>query len=86
MASKLKRYDELSQEDKDMVDSALASMRESANRTASLREENQINRDAMMKKGRDYTETPGDQADFGAEPYRPESGGRFEHPILRRKK
>ena len=52
MASKLKRYDELSQEDKDMVDSALASIKESVNRTAQVREENQVNRDAMMKRGR----------------------------------
>lgn len=86
MASKMKRYDELSQEDRDMVDSAINSMKESSSRTAQLREENQINRDALMRKGRDYTETPGDQADFGAEPYKPENGGRFEHPILRRKK
>ena len=86
MASKLKRYDELSQEDRDMVDSAINSMKESANRTIQVREENQINRDAMMKKGRDYSETPGDRAEYSNEPYSPEKGGQFEHPILRRKK
>jgi hypothetical protein len=86
MASKLKRYDELSQEDRDMVDSAINSMKESANRTVQVREENQINRDAMMKKGRDYSETPGDRAEYSNEPYLPEKGGQFEHPILRRKK
>lgn len=86
MASKLQRYDELSDEEKGMVDSALASMKESANRTIQVREENQMNRDAMMKKGRDYNETPGDMAEYSNKPYTPESGGRFEHPILRRKK
>jgi hypothetical protein len=86
MASKLKRYDELSQEDKDMVDSALASIKESSNRTVQVREENQVNRDAMMKRGRDYDETPGDKNEYSNEPYRPGSGGQFEHPILRRKK
>lgn len=79
MASKLKRYDELSQEDKDMVDSAMASIKESSNRTATLRQENLANRDAMMRSDRDY-------ADLQGEPYTPENGGRFEHPILRKRK
>ena len=86
MASKLKRYDELSQEDKDMVDSAMASIKESSNRTVQVREENLANRDAMMKRGRDYDETPGDRNEYSNEPYKPGAAGQFEHPILRRKK
>lgn len=85
MASKLKRYGELSQEDKDMVDSALASIRESSNRTASLREENQL-RDLAMRKGRDYTETPGDKNEYSNEPYDPRNPPEFAHAIIRRKK
>ena len=86
MASKLKRYDELSQEDKDMVDSTMASIKESSNRTVQVREENLANRDAMMKRGRDYDETPGDRNEYSNEPYKAGTAGGFEHPILRRKK
>jgi hypothetical protein len=86
VGSKLKSYNELSQEDRDLVNSAINQMKQSATRTQEVRKENEINRDAMLKKDRDFSETPGDRAEYIKEPSSPENSGKFEHPILRRRK